>query len=167
MSIVAQAVHLAEPWAEFYSNARWLQVTTVFAHVSGFFIGGGFAVAADRATMAAARAAVWARRKRQLVHLRRTHVVVLGGLLLTFVSGALMFAADVENLVSSWAFWAKMTAVALLIVNGAVLSRTEQRIRAANGEDASGWRRLRVVSACSLVLWLATILGGTLITNTG
>jgi hypothetical protein len=164
MTVLSTAVQVAAPWASAYSDTKWLQTAITFVHVSGVVVGGGCAIAADRATIAAARAASWTRRRRQLAVLRRTHAPVLGGLALTFASGLLMLAADLENLASSWAFWTKMAVVALLLANGGLLMRSERRLR-ADTDDARAWGRLRVAAACSLALWLAAVLGGTALVN--
>ena len=78
------------------------------------------------------------------------------------VSGLLLMAADVGAYVSSTAFWIKMALVVALIINGALLIRTGNRI-AARGSRAV--RRMRIVSMASLALWFATTLLGAVLPN--
>jgi hypothetical protein len=60
---------LVQPWASFYSDHRWLQTTLIFVHLSGIFLGGGFAIAADRDTFIAMQNA---RLSGQIRHLGRS-----------------------------------------------------------------------------------------------
>jgi uncharacterized membrane protein YhaH (DUF805 family) len=86
-----------------------------------------------------------------------------------FGSGVLLAAADVETFAASPAFWVKLALVALLVVNGAVLALTERRLRAEGiaagrlSEDRPLWRRLRVSTFCSIALWTATAVAGTVL----
>ena len=166
MHLLAPLVRLAEPWAQLYGNVPAIQTATAFAHFGGLLLGGGFAIAADGATIRAARRHE-TRRRRQLAYIHGVHRLVLVGLGLTFASGLLLFAADVESLAASPVFWAKMAVVALLLVNGGVMARTESSLRAGNSDVERGWRRLRVAAACSFALWFAALLAGTLLVNAG
>lgn len=161
MSLLGIAASLTAPWTSVYDDSPWLQTLVTFAHLAGVLVGGGFALAADQATIRAARAISWTRRKRQLAQLRRTHAPVLFGLGIAFASGVLLLAADVERYGASPAFWVKMALVALLLANGAVLGRCERRLRALGDDAARGWSALRAASIRSMSLWLAVLLAGT------
>ena len=167
MTVVTGLVRLAEPWAAVYGDTPLLQAAATFAHLGGFLLGGGFAIAADTATIRAARGprAKW--RRRQLAYIHGIHRLVLLGLATTFVSGLLMFAADVEALAGSPVFWVKMLIVALLLANGAVMARTESALRADAGAAEVAWPRLRGTALSSLALWFAAVLAGTLLVNVG
>jgi hypothetical protein len=52
----------------------------------------------------------------------------------------------------------------LLLVNGFLMTRTEQALN-AGGDRVALWGRLRTISILSLILWLATTLAGVVLTN--
>jgi hypothetical protein len=69
-------------------------------------------------------------------------------------------------------FWVKLGLVALLLINGIVLERTESTLRALSSRQvvptvrvAQLWRRLRASAVCSLGLWTATLIAGALLVN--
>jgi uncharacterized membrane protein len=166
LTVLAYLVHLAEPWAAVYGNAPALQAATTFAHLAGFLLGGGFAIAADAATIRAARGTE-PRRRRQLTYIHGIHRLVLAGLAVTLVSGLLMLAADLESLAASPIFWVKITLVILLLANGGVIARTESLLRAGTDEADRQWGRMRRAAICSFALWFAAVLAGTLLVNVG
>lgn len=143
-----------------------VQAATTFAHLAGFLLGGGFAIAADAATIRAARRTE-PRRRRQLTYIHGVHRLVLAGLAVTLVSGLLMLAADLESLAASRIFWVKITLVVLLIANGGVMARTESALRAGTTEADRHWMRMRRTAVCSFVLWFAAVLAGALLVNVG
>lgn len=154
---------LAEPWNSLYSDSKAISSVVVFLHLAPLLIAGGTALVADRATLRAARGTD-DDRSRQLADLGRTHSMVLGGLALSFVSGVLLFLSDVDEFLGSPFFWIKLALIGLLLVNGFVMTRTEQALN-AGGDRAALWGRLRTISILSLILWLATTLAGVVLTN--
>jgi hypothetical protein len=165
--IVGALARVAEPWRDLYSNATPVSTAVLFAHLAALLVGGGLAIAADRATMRAARVAVGAAesRARQLGELAAAHRTVVGSLAVVAVTGALLFLADVEEYARSAAFWTKMALVVLLLVNGWAMTRVESGLR-GDGAGADGpWGRLRLHAAASVVLWLATLLAGVVLSN--
>jgi hypothetical protein len=133
--------------------------------------GGGFAVAADRATLRVGRRGA-TDHATQLAELRAVHKPVLVALVALFGSGVLLATADLETFVSSPVFWVKLGLVAVLLLNGLVLERTESRLRNLSAAAIvparrvqSLWRRLRRSAVCSLALWTATLVAGTLLVN--
>lgn len=166
MTILAHLIHLTDPWAAFYASTPLLQTATTFTHFGGFLLGGGFAIAADGATIRAAHRRE-TRRRRQLAYIHGVHRVVLAGLALTLVSGMLMFAADVETFATSAIFWIKMGLVVLLLANGGVMALTESALRAGTTVADASWRRMRRAAVCSFALWFAAVLAGTLLVNPG
>ena len=150
-------------WAALYSNHAALRTAVGFTHFAGLVGGGGCAVAADRATLLAWKQSDTAR-DTQLASIRSIHRVVLTGLALIFVSGLLLFAADLDTYLTSLVFWTKMGLVALLLANGVFMTRGEQL--AATEVDA-GWARLRQASIASLLLWFLTTLAGATLPNLG
>jgi cytochrome b subunit of formate dehydrogenase len=116
---------------------------------------------ADRAILAAIRRRD-VERHELLTSVRRTHGVVLTGLVAVMASGVLLLLADLDTFLSSRLFWTKMALVALLVVNGLVLTGAERRARAA--ADVS-WGTLKWTATLSLALWFLTTLTGTGLLN--
>ena len=150
-------------WASFFANHPMVRTLIGFIHVGGLLAGGGCAVYADRAVLAASRLGQ-ADRAAQLQALKSTHRVVTGGLAFIIVSGLLLFASDSDTYLYSKLFWTKMGLTALLLANGGLLIRAERR--AENG-DARGWPGLVMTSVTSLVLWFLTTLAGSGLLNIG
>jgi hypothetical protein len=166
MSAITTLAALAEPWANVYNDTPMLQSAVTFVHLAGLLLGGGFAIATDMATLRGARAPEL-ERARFVADLHAAHRPVLIGLAATFASGLLMLGGDVEELLGAPVFWIKMALLALLLANGAVMQRTESRLRDARLEPAVGWRRLHRTAIASFALWFATLLAGTLLLNAG
>lgn len=164
MSLLHQLSTVVAPWADFYNASKVAQSAVTFGHFGGMMTAGGFALAADRATLRAAVSPV-TEQPRHLRELAGTHPIVVAALAVTALSGLLMFAADLENLVASPAFWIKMALVALLLANGWLMLRTEQGLMRRDPGDARGWRRLRGIAVASLVLWFAVVLAGSILPN--
>jgi hypothetical protein len=164
MSLVHQLASAVAPWADLYNGSKPVQSIVTFGHFAGMMTAGGFALAADRATLRAA-AASGAEQPRQLRELAGTHPIVVAALAVTALSGLLMFAADLENLVGTPAFWIKMALVGLLLANGWVMLKAERALEQGNPGDVRGWRRLRSAAIASLVLWFAVVLAGSILPN--
>ena len=154
---------LAEPWNSLYSDSKAVSSAVLFLHLVPLLLAGGAALTADRATIRAARGSV-EDRTRQLRELGRVHRVVLGGLALSFVSGVLLFLADVDEFLGSPVFWVKLGFIGLLLLNGFMMTRTEKAL-GSGGNETALWGRLRTISVLSLILWMATTLVGVVLTN--
>jgi hypothetical protein len=158
----------AKPWASLYSDSRAVSSAVTFFHLGGLLFAGGLAVATDRATFRALRG-THEDRSRLLVDLGNAHGWVVAGLSVMFVSGLLLALADVKTFGTSPIYWTKMSLVALLLANGALLQRTEQRLRAGNLLIQSTprmkrlWSTLRFAAAISMVLWTAIVLAGVIL----
>jgi len=154
-------IDLAHPWATLYGDSQPVSVTVTYLHFGGLLLAGGSAVAVDRDTLRADRTDP-AARGRALDAIHHVHRWVLAGLALTFVSGVLLFASDVETYWGAAVFWIKMALVALLLANGAWLRATERR---ATPQNTGAFARLRVSAGASLVLWCAILLFSILVTT--
>ncbi len=163
--VVHSIGQLLAPWQSLYSGSKVVSGAMTFVHLGALLFGGGFAVAADRATLRAARLSP-ERRWHFLQDLAAVHRPVVVALSVLFVSGLLQAAADVETFAISPVFWTKLTLVALLLANGYVLTRTETRLRESGGSARDPlWTRLRRTAIASVVLWTAIVLAGTILTS--
>ena len=151
-------VKLAEPWAKFYGDHKAVSAGVLFVHLVPLIIAAGAAFMADRDTLRVSRAGP-AERERQLQELTSIHRIVLFGLTLSFVSGVAMFLSDVETFLGSIFLWIKLALVALLLVNGFMMTRAEKAL-AGNVHDDALWSRMRTIAWMSATLWLATTLAG-------
>ncbi len=151
---------LLERWAHLYGHTP-VSATITYFHLLGILVGGGVAVAADRASVRLSPATPdW---PRELARLASVHRWVVAGLALIFASGLLMMLAQLGSVATSVVFWTKMGLIALLLGNGYVRMRAETALR----QDAPvGWARFRRTSVASLVLWLLILLAGTLLHST-
>jgi hypothetical protein len=158
----------AKPWAALYSDSRAVSSTVTFLHLGGLLFAGGLAVSSDRATFRALRGTD-EDRSRLLVDLGNAHAWVLAGLSVIFGSGLLLALSDVKTFGKSPIYWTKMSLVVLLLANGALLQRTEQKLRAGSLLTQSTaprqrlWSRLRFAAASSMTLWTAIVLAGVIL----
>jgi uncharacterized membrane protein len=167
MTMVQTLAHAFAPWQSLYSDSKTVASVVTSVHLTGLLFGGGLAVAADRATLRAARREP-SDRRRTLAELHSVHRPVLLALAVLFLSGVALAAADVETFAASPIFVLKLGLVALLLANGAVLERTERALRLTAGgprREARLWRRLRMTAYLSLALWTSTVLAGTVLMN--
>lgn len=166
---ILQAVATAaKPWAALFSDSRAVSSAVTFFHLGGLLFAGGLAVSSDRATFKAIRGSD-DDRSRLLVDLGNAHAWVLAGLAVIFTSGLLLALSDVKTFGASPIYWTKMSLVALLLINGAVLQRIEQRLRAGHlltqavKQRQKLWSRLRFAAATSMTLWTAIVLAGVIL----
>jgi hypothetical protein len=158
----------AKPWASLYSDSRAVSSAVTFFHLGGLLFAGGLAIASDRATFRALRGTD-EDRSRLLIDLSAAHAWVLGGLSVIFASGLMLALSDVKTFGPSPIYWTKMSLVVLLLLNGAMLQRTEQKLRAGSLLTQSGppmsrlWTRLRLAATASMVLWTAIVLAGVIL----
>lgn len=161
---------LLKPWERLFNNSKFVSNGVTFLHLGGLLFAGGFAIAADRATFRALRGTP-EDRVTLLREVGDVHQPVLIGLGVLFVSGILLAASDVETFGKSLVFLVKMVLVALLMLNGLALQRTENALRAriASGSGAVSeepmWQRLRRTAIASVTLWTAILLAGTILVN--
>jgi hypothetical protein len=148
-------------WSALYSDHQAVSVAVRFLHLAALLVGGGTALVADRHLLAVVSGDLMAR-DAALALAGASHRIVVPALALMAVTGLLMATADLETFLSSRLFWIKMSIVGLLLVNGVVLVLTERAAAAGTGERT--WRRLRMVSLASVVLWLSALLAGTWLT---
>lgn len=148
-------------WAHLYNHSTAVSATVTYLHLVGILVGGGVAVAADRASLRLSpeTAPNWAQ---ELDRLAGVHHWVVAGLACVFASGLLMMLANVATFATSFVFWTKMGLVALLLGNGYARMRVETALR----HGLAGWSRFHRTSIASLVLWFLILLAGTLLHST-
>lgn len=157
-------IHAMKPWEEFYSHSKVAPTVVTFLHVGALILAGGFALSTDRDTFRAIHAGD-AKRTQHLEDLGSVHAWVVGGLVVSVLSGLLLFAADVETFFGSWVFWIKMGLIVGLLGNGYVMMRTERGLRGSSGDVNARWRTLRRTSVVSIVLWFTISLAGIILVN--
>ena len=155
---------LFEPWAHLYADSKLVATIVVFGHIASLLMAGGLAVATDRATLRALKLAAQ-ERGRHLEELAGVHRLVVGGLVLSVVTGLLLFASDVETFVGSWIFWLKMALIVVLLGNGYAMTRAEGVLRADAPEQSPAWGRLRRTAMMSVGLWYVITLVGVALAN--
>ncbi len=168
IALLKELEHVTAPWQSAFSNSKVISTSITGAHIFALFIGGGFAIAADRSTLRALRSDP-TERTRQLRELDAVHRPVLIAIAVLFASGILLALSDVKTFATAPTFWIKMALVLLLVVNGGLLTKTEQALRrsgtAADVAPHGLWHRMRVISWASLFLWSATLLAGVVLQN--
>jgi hypothetical protein len=162
MAAPASLVSLLQPWADFYGDSRLVQTIVTFAHVGGLLIGGGTAIAADRATL---RMASDVDRHRHLLEVSQLHRVVVQALGFIILSGVLLATADLEAFWSSPVYWVKLFLVVLLLANGARMRSLERDAARSPVPTAGHWNAFRAAAKASLALWLLTTLAGVALIN--
>lgn len=166
MSVVQSIAHAVQPWQSAYNNSPAISTSVIFVHLGAMLFGGGIAIAADRSTLKSTRSEA-AEQMRVLRELGSTHTVVIAALVISFVSGLALAAADVKNFAGSPVFWTKMALVVLLLVNGWMLRSAERGAMIAADREISArfWKRLRATSLLSIALWVCVLLAGTILVN--
>jgi|SRR5579872_2184960 len=153
--------HLLTAWAAIFANHPVLRTAVDFVHIGGLVAAAGCALTADLATISAARRTPDSR-EAQLRVLKRTHPIIVGGLVALTASGVLLLGADITTFLHSTLFWIKMGLVGLLIVNGVLMLAAERRARVG---IAGSWGRLHALAVGSLALWTLTTLAGAALPN--
>ena len=150
------------PWIDFYSSSAATETAVMFLHLGALVAAGGLAFTLDRAVLRSGSRG-WPSRMDLARELHQSHRAVVGGLAAVFASGIALTLADPTIFLLSTVYWAKMTAVGLLLLNGFFLRRAGQRLLAAP-EDEATFRALRRAALRSAALWGLTILGGVAVT---
>jgi len=162
MYVLKSIEEIFAPWQSAYSDSKYLPTIVTALHLIGMLVGGGLAIAADRATLRISHEQP-GERERHLGELNEIHRPVLMAMALLFLTGVLMVTSDVATFLNSPVLWIKLGLVTLLVLNGVVLERTETSLR--RGDEKSSWRKLRVAAMCSIGLWILTLVAGTVLVN--
>ena len=165
MSIVTTISELAQPWADWYNHRKVAQGGVLWLHIGGIMVGGGLAIASDRAALRAVKGTV-EERTRVLHEFSQVHRTVITALAVVVVSGLLMLLADVENLLPSPVYWAKMGLFAALLLNGWLIQQNEHQLAIDPSPGNARWQRFRIGAIASITLWLLVALGGVTLLET-
>jgi hypothetical protein len=157
-------VSLLQPWNDFYSHSKTAETIVIFLHIGGLLLSGGFAIAADRATIRSMGTAA-STRAAQLKELGATHRWVITGLTVVVLSGLALLTSDIETFWGSWIYWVKMLFVAVLLLNGYQMTRIEKSLELDASETSPKWNALHRTALTSLVLWFATTFLGVALAN--
>jgi hypothetical protein len=157
-------IQLFKPWNDFYSHSKAMETVVLFMHIGGLLLAGGLAIAADRATLRAL-AVGGDGRVHQMKELAAVHRWVLTGLTVVVISGVALFTSDIETFFGSWIFWVKMVLVALLLINGFMMTRTERSLETDASDGAPHWGAMRRTAVTSLLLWFVITLAGVALAN--
>lgn len=157
-------VNLLQPWNDFYSHSKAAETIVTFLHIGGLLLAGGLAIAADRGSIRALKNTAHSG-PYHLRELSTVHRWVLTGLTVVVLSGIALLAADIETFWGSWIFWLKMALVALLLINGLVMTRTEAALARDSSDASPAWRTLHRTAVTSLGLWFLISLAGVALVN--
>lgn len=166
MAPPAFLIHLFEPWAHIYSDSKVIPTLVTFGHIAALVFAGGYAITLDRATLRAVRGEADVR-TRHLDELSLSHRIVLTGLVISFVTGAMLFTADIETFWKSWIWWTKAGLIVLLLANGYGITRAEKMVRAGSDGGVAGWAALQRTAWASLVFWFSIAFAGVALVNAG
>jgi hypothetical protein len=164
MAIVETLETVLKPWADFYNHTKPVQAGVEFLHVGALLVGGGFAIASDRAALRSLTADI-EHRKHVLREFAAIHKPVLAALSVSAVSGVLMLASDAGTFLVSPVFWTKMSLIVLLLSNGYLVRRTDEQLNADPSPGNRAWGRFKFGSYASIALWLSTALAGVILLN--
>lgn len=167
---------LAKPWADFYADHTSAATIVLSVHMLAMFLAGGMAIGADRAIVRAAPGSAEAARA-VVADLSTTHSLVIGSLIVTTLSGVVLFLTDVPTFSVSKVYWTKMAAVTLLLLNGLRMRRAEGAVMHPLASiplhttempiafPKKEWSAVRQAAVMSLGLWFTIVLLSVVLTN--
>lgn len=151
---------LVASWAAWYGDSLALSTAVTILHLAGMLLGGGLAIAGDRATLRALGSGN--ELADHLDSLEAVHRLVLAGLGLTGVTGVALVLADLDTFIRSPVFWVKMGLLLGLLGNGAGHRAAARGLRSQLANPRLR-RRLRITAWVSGTLWFGLLgLGATL-----
>jgi len=165
MSLVTTISELAQPWADWYSHSKVAQVGIIWLHIAGIMVGGGLALASDRAALRALKGTA-DERVRVLRDFSAVHRTILTALAVVVVSGLLMMLADAETFLPSPVYWVKMGLFATLLFNGWLIQQNERQLALDPSPANKRWKRFRFSAVASMALWLLVALAGVTLVET-
>ena len=155
-------------WQQIFSDNKAVATAVIATHVLALLFGGGLAVSADRGVLKRSNADAESR-FRFLSDVRTMHTTVIAAIVVLFITGLALAAADVETYLLSPIFWIKMVVFVGLVANGAIVKSNAAAI-VADGPQGSAQtpnrvRRLKRAAVGSLALWSLTLILGTALSS--
>ena len=165
MTIVETLVGALKPWADFYGNHKGVQAGVEFAHVGAPARRRRLRdrVGPRRAPRDARR--TWSRRSTCCASFTMVHKPVLIALSISVLSGLVMLASDIGTFLVSPVYWTKMALVILLLTNGYLIKRADERLNADPSPGNVAWTHFKFSSIASITLWLSITLAGVILLN--
>ena len=168
---IEQLAALVQPFADLYASSKPLIIATTTLHLGGLLTGGGLAIATDRTILRVARTD-GVMQRRVVGDVALTHKYVIAALAAIVISGLLFLAADVKTFLVSPVYWAKMSVVAGLLLNGVRLRRVEKKLNATAAttrDDVPAptalWNNFRAGALTSVIAWFSILLLGVVLAN--
>lgn len=162
MSIVETIAAAVKPWNDLYAGSKAVSASVTFLHVGSLLVGGGLAIASDRAALRM-RSADPGVRRHLLEEFAAVHRPVMVAIAVMVVSGVAMLLADVETFLVSPVYWTKMGFFVVLLANGWFVKKTEERLRTDPVPSNPRWRLLNRGAVTSITLWITTTLLGVVV----
>jgi len=143
-----------------------LEIATVF-HILGTAIGVGGTIASDVLFIRFLRSGTLSHSENAVM--RTLSHLVVGGLIMLILSGIATFLLNVEKYLYSGEFWAKMTVVVILLINGVFLHHLVfpklkhifSRRESAHGPTAHFWRKCAfTLGPISMASWMTALFIG-------
>jgi hypothetical protein len=164
LTLIQTLAEAVKPWADFYAKSKPTALGVTYLHIAGVMIGGGFAMASDRAALRVSKGSTEDRAfiLREFTFVHRPVIIALT---VVVSSGAAMLLADVATFLGNPVYYVKMGMFATLLVNGLLMQRNEKRLAADPSAGNAAWGSFRGNAIASLVLWLSIALAGVLLTS--
>ncbi len=164
MTLIQTLAEAVKPWADFYAKSKPASLGVTYLHIAGVMIGGGFAMASDRAALRVSKGSTEDRAfiLREFTFVHRPVIIALT---VVVSSGVAMLLADVETFLGNPVYYVKMGLFAVLLVNGLLMQRNEKRLADDPSASNAAWGSFCGNAVASIVLWLSIALAGVLLTN--
>lgn len=169
MSVLAQVASALEPWNTYWHDHDAVSTGVTAAHIAAILVAGGLAIAADRMSLRVLKRSA-AERAMHAAELRDVHRPVLFGLAIIVISGLLMVTSDIEEFVVQPIYWIKMGLVVVLLINGAMLQKSETRVMAGSAlppatSNEAEWARIGKFARVSMTLWVVIAIVGVVLAS--
>lgn len=169
MSILLQVASVLEPWKTYWHDHDAVSTAITATHVAAIVIAGGLAIGADRTTLRFMRRSA----DERFMHAEELHAVhrpVLMALAAVVVSGLLMAGSDIQEFAEKPIFWIKMGLILVLLINGAMLQKSEARVLRGTAtppvpSNEAEWARIGTYARVSMTLWVVITIAGVILAS--
>jgi hypothetical protein len=164
VTLIQTLAEVVKPWADFFEKSKPTSVGMTYVHIAGVMVGGGFAMASDRAALRVSKGSA-EDRAFILREFTLVHRPVLMALTVVVLSGAAMVLSDVKTFLGSPVYYVKMAMFVALLINGLLMQRNERRLAVDPTANNAAWGSFRGNAMASIVLWLSIALAGVILTS--